>query len=177
MRAGDTLRSCNGVAFPIITAFAAETGSGELDAATLVAAMQTTDLRALFLRTAGEPTEAAAAVELARDGAILSDTQVAERIAAAARESDAGVVAFLQLMLSAVLAKVASASQASPLVLGFARVGAARGGDDAGGDTRSWRAVRRNVAFSSRRRPRNVSVLLFIVTFYANHAHNLTRSP
>ena len=124
MRAGDTLRSCNGVAFPIITAFAAETGSGELDAATLVAAMQTTDLRALFLRTAGEPTEAAAAVELARDGAILSDTQVAERIAAAARESDAGVVAFLQLMLSAVLAKVASASQASPLVLGFARASA-----------------------------------------------------
>ena len=58
VRAGDTLLSCNGISFPTITAFAAATGSGELEAESLVAAMQTTDLRALFLRTSDEATEA-----------------------------------------------------------------------------------------------------------------------
>lgn len=58
VRAGDKLLSCNGISFPTITAFAAATGSGELEAESLVAAMQTTDLRALFLRTSDEATEA-----------------------------------------------------------------------------------------------------------------------
>ena len=115
IRRGDLIRSCNGHNFEPITAFD-EDGSGTIDTYELAAAMQTTELRSVYLRAHKDV-----------DGDDLSDLDLAGIIMKEYDEDGSGelndseVSTFLQLMLGAIIQKIASQPRHKPLEFVFSR--------------------------------------------------------
>ena len=115
IRRGDLIRSCNGHNFEPITAFD-EDGSGTIDTHELAAAMQTTELRSVYLRAHKDV-----------DGDDLSDLDLAGIIMKEYDEDGSGelndseVSTFLQLMLGAIIQKIASQPRHKPLEFVFSR--------------------------------------------------------
>ena len=113
VREGDILRVVNGHLFEQVTSFDAD-GDGKIDIKELEAAMKTTDLKEVFF--ARRPL---------RGGMDMSDAEVAGYVLKYFDSDDSGelnegeVTAFLEMMLTAIITKIAK--QPRPLTLKFQR--------------------------------------------------------